>query len=404
VIGEQALIKPIYLLLLSSSTVAAAQTQISANDALNLAAKNRPALASAKLRIAEAQASARARAAYSPLEFGIGASSRSDLGATDQDLYLSQDIDLFGRRRTEKNLGSAGVRLAQAEYWSAATALQTEVLSAFAGTVAAKHQRDVAAELQTVADAVFAATKRRFDEGKIAEIQVIRATIERDRARQQADMRTAEYRASTQRLAGLLGTASEPIDVAPDATIEPLASPGIEARPDLRELQAKVAVAEGEAAAVRVGNRPEFSLQLLLSPWGDGRGYLAGRAQLTWRIFDYGRSRNEADAAKLRVQATHREFEDARLRATKELEAVQGELEIRRSRVGEYEKILASAKDLVNKAQKGFTEGFGTQIDVLEATRALREVEEELVEARYQLSLAVIAQYRAAGFLAEVLK
>ena len=398
------MIKPIYLLLLSTSSVASAQTQISATDALKLAAQNRLTLESAKLRIAEAQASARSLGTYSSLEFGIGASSRSDIGATDQDLYLSQDIDLFGRRSAGKNLGAAGVRLAQAEYGTAASALQTEVLSAFAVTVAAKHQRDVATELQTVADAVFAATKRRFDEGKIAEIQVIRATIERDRARQQADLRAAEYRASTQRLAGLLGTQSEPIDVAPDATIEPLASPGIDARPDLRELKAKLAVAEREAAAIQVSNRPEFSLQLLRSPWGDGRGYLAGRAQLTWRIFDHGRSRNEAQAAKLRASATQREFDDALLRATKELEAVQGELEIRRSRVGEYEKILASARELVAKAQKGFAEGFGTQIDVLEATRALREVEEELVEARYQLSLAVIAQYRATGFLAEVLK
>jgi cobalt-zinc-cadmium efflux system outer membrane protein len=104
------------------------------------------------------------------------------------------------------------------------------------------------------------------------------------------------------------------------------------------------------------------------------------------------------------MEATQRLLEDATLRAKAELKAAQIALEARQSRIVRYEAILESARDLVAKSQKGYSEGFGTQIDVLEATRALREVEKELVEARQQLSFAVIAQYRTSGFLAEVLK
>jgi cobalt-zinc-cadmium efflux system outer membrane protein len=86
------------------------------------------------------------------------------------------------------------------------------------------------------------------------------------------------------------------------------------------------------------------------------------------------------------------------------VEAVQVEIKSRIDRVANYEAILVSAKDLVAKSQKGFSEGFGTQIDVLEATRALRETEQELVEARLQLSFAVVKQYEVTGFLAEVLQ
>jgi outer membrane protein TolC len=121
-------------------------------------------------------------------------------------------------------------------------------------------------------------------------------------------------------------------------------------------------------------------------------------------LFDHGKARNETSAAKKRAEAARKLLEDATGRARAEVKAAQIALEARQSRIARYEAILVSARDLVAKSQKGYSEGFGTQIDVLESTRALREVEQELVEARQQLSLAVIAQYRASGFLAEVLK
>jgi cobalt-zinc-cadmium efflux system outer membrane protein len=109
-------------------------------------------------------------------------------------------------------------------------------------------------------------------------------------------------------------------------------------------------------------------------------------------------------AASLRAEAATKALSDANARAEQELAAVQIELESRQARIKSYEAILVSAKDLVVKSQKGFSEGFGTQVDVLEATRALREVEQELVEARQQLAFAVIKQYEASGYLVEVLK
>jgi outer membrane protein TolC len=396
--------KQLTILFLLATTVCQAQSQISAQDALKLASQNRPALAAARLRVEEARATAKSLGALSPLELAVGASSRNDVGATDQDLALTQGIDLFGRQRSAKALGAAGVERALAAYRAEASELQAEVLTAFAEAVSARHQSEVSNELLTVAEGLFNATKRRFDEGKVAELQVTRASIELERAKQASELRRADFAAAIKRLSGLLGARADTLNVEPDASIEVLTSPTVDQRPDLLELKAEVLIAEAEAKVASVSNRPEFSLQLVRSPWGNDRGYFVGRAQITWAIFDHGRARNESRAASLKAEAARKQLLDSTTKAKLELEATKIEIDARQARIQRYEAILGSARELVAKSQKGFSEGFGTQIDVLEATRALREVEQELVEARQQLSLAVIDQYKASGFLAEVLK
>ena len=396
--------KQLTIFFLLATTVCQAQSQVSAQDALKLASQNRPALAAAKLRVEEARATSKSLGALSPLELAVGASSRNDVGATDQDLALTQGIDLFGRQRSAKALGAAGVERALAAYRAEASELQAEVLTAFAEAVSARHQSEVSNELLTVAEGQFNATKRRFDEGKVAELQVTRASIELERAKQASELRRADFAAAIKRLSGLLGARADTLNVEPDASIEVLTSPTVDQRPDLLELKAEVLIAEAEAKVASVSNRPEFSLQLVRSPWGNDRGYFVGRAQITWAIFDHGRARNESRAASLKAEAARKQLLDSTTKAKLELEATKIEIDARQARIQRYEAILGSARELVAKSQKGFSEGFGTQIDVLEATRALREVEQELVEARQQLSLAVIDQYKASGFLAEVLK
>ncbi len=389
---------------LVATSTGAAQTAIGANDALAIAAKNRLSLQSAKLKITQAQHAARAMGAYPSSTLGLGASTRGDVGATDQDLLLNQPIDLFGRRLAGHRMGQAGVQIAIAEYRAAASELQAEVLSAYANAVATQHQRDVSKELFLISESLFIATRRRFDEGKVAEIQIIRANIELERAKQAQALRAADHDASVRRLAGLMGVGASEIELASGETLKPLESSSVDSRSDLLLLRAQIVEAEAEVAVARASNRPELSLQLIRSPWGEARGHFGGRAQLTWDFFDDNRSRSAASSAHRKAEAASKLLDDTTLRAKAELGAAQIELKARQERIASYEVILASVRDLVAKSQRGYAEGFGIQTDVLEAARALREVEQELVEALHQLWMAVIAQYRATGFLAEVFK
>ena len=226
------------LTILAAVTYGSAQTNINPQDALRLAAKNRRSLQAAKLFLDESRAKSRALGAYASTVIGIGASTRSDVGATDGDLYLSQPIDLFGKRDANQRIGNAGVQLALATYFAVARDLQTEVLTAFAETSTARARSEVAGELLNVAERLFAATKRRFDEGNVAETQVTRASIELARAKQAKDLFASQYIRSLTRLASLLGTESNEITVEPDSDIRPPDAATFESRPDLLTLNA----------------------------------------------------------------------------------------------------------------------------------------------------------------------
>ncbi len=393
---------PIIALLALCGSLGYAQSRLSANDALQLAVQNRPSVRALKLDVERARAQARASGAYLPTIFGAGGSSIAEAGATDGDLFLSQGIDLFGRVSAGRRVGAASVKLAEANYRSELISLQSEVLEAYVQAVAASDLADSADLLLKVAEGLLSATKRRFEEGKVAEVQLIRANIEFERSRQAASLRAAGKSAALKRLAAVLGI--ESVAAVDEQLFPTLAEPAASDRPDLAALRAQSEIAQAESDLARANGKPEFEVQLRRSPWNESRAYYGARIQMIWAVFDHGKSRAESDVAKKRGAAAKAQLEDAQRRAASELKAVQIEIYAAKAQVDSYEKILTSARDLVEKSQRGYSEGFGTQVDVLEATRALREVEQELVEARERLSLSIIQQYRAAGFLMEALR
>lgn len=391
-------------LLALGASLGQAQSSLGMDDALRLAAENRPSVKAMRLELEQARASARALGAYLPTTLGVGGSSRSEVGATDGDLFLSQPLDLFGRVSANRKVGEASVRLAEANYRRELLGLQSEVLTAYTDAVAAVGLSESADLLLTVAEGLKAATRRRFEEGKVAEVQMVRADIEYERAKQSASLRSAGKAAALKRLAGALGIAGPGLEtVSPDALL-PLATVEIKDRPDLLALLAQADIAKAEAVQANANRRPELEVQLRRSPWNDSPAYYGARIQLTWALIDHGKARAESDAARKRADAAKAHYEDARKRAVAELNAVLIEIDAAKAQVTSYQKILASARELVEKSQRGYSEGFGTQVDVLESTRALREIEQELVEARQRLAHSTIQQYQAAGFLMEALR
>lgn len=371
-------------------------------QALTLARTNRPAITASQLSIDRARLVANALSMYPGPTFGIGQSSRTDLGATDQDIFVSQPIDLFGRTSASRALARTLVRLAEAEQRAAILAVQSEVLKAYFEALSATRLSDVSDELLTVATSVHQATKRRLEEGKIPEIQLTRASIELDRAKQAALLRKSQLKAALKRLSGAVGSETEFEGVDNGAT---LASPTVNLgnRPDLLILSAQAEVARTESKVINRSLMPELDVIGLRSPWRERDTNFGMRLQLSWR-FDFGRGRSEQSAAKKAVESINASLDDVRRRAESELAAIDIEIEAAQARVAAYESIRGSASDLVSKTQIGFSSGFSTLLDVLEATRSLREIEQDLAEAQLSLNLAMTNKYEIAGTLIEVTK
>lgn len=370
-------------------------------EALNSAKQNRKAILAAELKVASAKAESNALSALDGPTLGVGYSSTDGLGATDQDLYISQAIDIFGRRSANSRLGRALVASARAEYRKTLLQVQTEVLAAFYEVAATEHKVVVAKDILSIAESLLTATGRRFEEGKIPEVQVTRAKIERDRASQAKSLAEAQAKAALQHLAGAIGT--EPpkgikLSILPQPKID------LSQRPDILLLIAAAEVAKAKAGISQKSKSPTLELVGLKSPWQDDTTEFGARLQLTWNFFDFGRSQNDSKAAVDESKAHLAMVQDQLHLALSEVEAIQTELQAYNQTIASYERISSSANELVEKSQLGFQQGYGTLLDVLEASRALREIELEIIESQLASHLLLVELYQTTGTLVEVAK
>lgn len=368
--------------------------------ALATARKRRPAVQSAIDLVESAKAHRQALSAYPGLNLGLGQSSRQGLGATDQDLFVSHSIDIFGRTAASRKSGEASLTVALAEARTTFLDVQQEVLIAYFEAIAGKQHFKVAGELLAVAESLLVATTKRFEIGNVPEIQVTRARIERDRARQAMLLRQAQSVGAQKRLAGVMGVA-EATEMPESASLsEPKVD--LSQHPELQALEAQAGAAQADARLASKENAPELDFTALRTPWREGNSQFGARLQLTWRVYDFGKSRNEARASRKRAEAFQKLRDDAQKLAEAELRRLDDELAAWRASVQSYQTIQQSANELVQKSQTGYAQGFGTLLDVLEATRALREIEQELIEAELAMNLAIAAKYRASGTVIEV--
>ncbi|MCW5945936.1 MAG: TolC family protein [Fimbriimonadales bacterium] len=377
--------------------------QLSLNQALSKARESRRAVLAAQLDVDRAKLSARALGAYPAVTVGLGQSSREGLGATDQDLFASLPIDLFGRTAASANFGRANVQIAEAEQRRMLLAVQSDVMTAYFEASAATRLSKVAEDLLQVAEDLHKATVRRFEEGEISEVQLTRATIEFDRAKQTFALRGAQLRAALKKLSAATGSDELIASVEVGATI---VNPEVNLaqHPEIMVLSAQAGAAQAEKVVAARSHLPELELVGLRTPWRESSPAYGLRLQLTWRVIDFGRSRFEREAASKQAESFQALLEDAVKKAEARIASIDIEIEASRKRLASYEAIREAAKELVAKSQRGFAEGFGTLLDVLEATRSLREIEQDLAEAQLAVNLALAAKYEASGNLIEVQK
>lgn len=396
--------KSLITIILSGAVALGFSQPLELDQALRQAVQNRPGIEAARKSVERAKLHARSLGVQAPLTLGVGASSNTAIGGSDDDLFISQGFDLFGKLKASRRLGEAGVEEARAQLRSFLLTLQTDVLSAYFEAVTAAELSNAAQDLLRVAEALLGATKRRFEEGKVPEVQITRSTIEVDRAKQGALLRRAQYQAAIKRLAGAIGQSESSIEVNLGVVIERPNSSSIADRPDLLSIKAEISAAKAEMEVARASLRPELELRASRSPWGDSAGIYGGRVQLTWPLYDHGKTRLETDAARKKAEAAEKRYQDTEGVAKAELSAIETEIESARQQVATYSEIVALARDLVMRSQLGYSEGVGTLIDVLEATQSLREVEKERAEAKLQLNKSLIQYYQTTGTLLEVLK
>jgi outer membrane protein TolC len=374
---------------------------ISIDRALLLARANRPSVTAAQNRLQSARLTSRALGTFPATSLFVGYSSPAEVGGSDDDLVLVQPVDIFGRTAAARAAGRAMVMKAEAELLKVHADLQFEVFERYSEAVAAKALAESATESQEIARRLYDSIKSLVDEGRLPGVQLTRVEVEHERAKLTTNQRQAELAANIQGLAGLVNVPSDKLAIGgfPEVAIGSLATGR---RPDLMVLAAEVSAAQAEAWAARLIAMPELELQGRRTAWQETDQKYGVRVQLSFPLFDYGKSRAESGAAQRLVTAARQSEQDAIRLADSELAAAKIEFDAATRQVIQFEAIAKTTHDLVEKSRIGFTERAVTLIELLEATRALREVDESMAESKLRLAKAQANYLRASGQVLEV--
>jgi len=393
------------LILVLLPVLAGAQTTL--DEALGKARLNRASVQAAELRLTQARLARRAFGAFPATNLSVGYSNDVRVGGNDDDLVLSQPLDIFGRSAAGREAGNALVVQAESSLRQTLADLQDDVVVLYAETAAAAGRIRVAQESEDAAARLLDAVKALVDGGKLPGIQATRVAIELERVSTSRQLREAELNANKKRLAAAIGVTSDSLAIDAFPAIAVTAAPVgdlVKQRPDLMTLNADVQTAEAEIRMARAERMPTLELQGRRSSWHDGDATYGARIQLSFPLFDSGRGRSEVDASRKRAEAARRNLDDATKIAEADVEAARIEVDSSREQVAKFEALRKKTQGLVEVTQVGLKEGANTLLDVLDAMRAAREIDESIVESKLALAQAEARLLKATGQIIEVKK
>ncbi len=360
----------------------------------------RDIIKSAKAQVASAKRSSASLAAFPPTRLETGVPTRPDIGGG-EDLALFQPLDLFGKSRAFRGRGLASIRIAEANFRQTSLTVQGEVLTTYATWSNAQRNLGYAKDQLDAALALEKATRVRVEARSLPELQLVRAGLEVERARQLVVDREATVKSSEvllkQALDGELPSLSP--EKAGQISAALVVNDPIESnRPELLLLDSERTGFKADARSARDILLPDFEIQARRSPWSTSEQF-GLRLQLTIPLWDHGASRNQARAADLQATAAELEYSDTRKKVAAEVEAATIKLTAAEQSLIAYQRLADGARDLMNKTQRGFELGASTLLDVLDAKRTRADSLEQLSNAQLAMELAVVESLRARGEL-----
>lgn len=356
------------------------------------------------------------RVRQSPTELGLPAGTPvAPSNVFNATLTASYEVDLFGRVSSNVAAARGDAASVEANYRSVLLAVQADVAQTYF------RLRATDAELETLSRTVLTreenvkVNQRRFDLGDIGEFDLSRAKTELATAKAEA-IGLQRQRATTEHaLAVLLGkpAASYTAGNSPllDTSLLPVIPAGLpssllERRPDISAAQRQM-----EAANARIGvARSAMFPSLMLNANGGGvsgntvaevfkwssRSWLLGAA-LSMPLLDGGRNKANITRSEAALEESVGTYRQSVLTAFAEVEDNLAGLRILAGQTAQIDDAVVSARRSADLAQKLYTAGRSSYLDLLDAQRNLAAVERSAVQLRGNRAVTTVALIRALG-------
>ncbi|MNS46951.1 Cobalt-zinc-cadmium resistance protein CzcC precursor [compost metagenome] len=316
---------------------------------------------------------------------------------------ISQPLLLGGQREARQALAQLERELAELELQTLRRDLSARVKDAYIRLLFDVAGVNLAKSGEEAAETQLDASQKRYKAGEVARIEVLRAEVERNRARREVAAATNRMYQGRSRLNVLLGREA-PTPVA----VQELAAPQAKTLPALptlvtRALETRIELRQAELAIERETMQRRVAQASLWT--GTEASVLAGAvdggpgisASVTLPIPVYRQQGEIAEAEANRARAEARR-DALRLTITSEVDEAYREAQSAAEQAGLYTKsYVPLAERLVENAQKRFAEGAGSGLEVIEARRALRETRTEYQQALLEYREALARLERAVG-------
>ena len=396
----------------TGSPVSSAQSQqiaaqrLSLADALRMAQARSYLAAGSAARLFGADARVRgARMLQNPsliLSKAVG----NNTGAFGQDIQLTQTFELGDKRRQRVRSAMADQSASFADRAGVLADLTLTVQTAYFESLRSEAERQLAIDALTAAQTFAQAAATQFEAGDVPRSNVVRSGIEQARAEQLLQTAETESANRSATLASLIGMpAGSTIALTDTLAFTPknhslpaLQEAALRNRP---ELQSAKRLRESRLAALhsaRIQGQPDLFVEGIHGSFDPAIPGDSLRVGVTFPLFDYGRNRADAGAAKAALQEQDAVVSETERTVRLSVETAWRTLELARRSVESFRAgRLDRASELLEMARTGYAKGANSFLELLDAQQVYRLEQTDYARALADFNIAAATLQRAAG-------
>jgi outer membrane protein len=409
--------------LVAAPVYAEAQSQLTIEQAVEIAMKQQPTLRQSRAQVEAARGRVDQVEATRRPQVTLSASLSANGGGGERDYLDTTTGASVGASASWRiyDFGQTAAQLRAATLSAQATAIgvDTTTLDIRRSVEISFLEALARARLVTVAEATVKSEEQHLDQAKrfVAAqakdpIEVVQAQARAANARAalaQAQSNAAIALANLRAAIGWVDPA-QTLAVAQAWPVPPEAPPPLVAlvesarkqRPELTQADREIAAAEANIDAARAGRRPVLSANARTdwSPQFGGNweqpGWSAGLS-LSWLIYDGGRTAADVRVARANRESALAQRDALLLDLTSQLDATRAQIEANRVGVEASTEAVDAARAQLKLAEARYAQGLGSQIELSDAQTAVTTAEGNLIQAEWQLANAWTTLRRALG-------
>jgi len=356
-------------------------------QAISLALVRSPVIAAAERESDAAAAAARGASAPINPELLVTPGFPRDAGGSDEELLISQALEVNGSRQARSALARSESATAAAAFDAARREVILRVKTAYWEAARAQAAAQLNREIVKLAESLLAATKRQLEVGTVPGAQVTKTEVELAQARQELIRAEADVEQAAAALGTAIGVgpdrrylAADPLRFEPiSVDANALKEHALRKRPQIAQARLLLDARRAELAAVRSSGRPDIAIQIRKETFDSTAGVGLG---ISLPILDWGSRKAARQRAEAAVSAQEKRIEAECSAVRLDVDKALIALRAAEAQTREYETgILEKSEQLAQMAEKGYMAGATGYLEVLEAQRTLRNVRMRYIAA-----------------------